>query len=138
MSALKSPEPISGLVGADDWRVRGACRDGDPNIFFPEPGKSPRPAKAVCKGCAVIDACLAWALEERVEHGVWGGKTWSERRRQISDAYQAKNSPGPTPKSRTTAERSAPVSTQARHPRVVQPAAPDRSDASRLAPALPQ
>jgi hypothetical protein len=43
------------------WRSRAACRDTNPDLFFPEPS-APRSqtaaAKAVCARCPVRDACL--------------------------------------------------------------------------------
>ena len=38
------------------------------------------PAKAICKGCPVLAECLADALDNRTEFGVWGGMTERERR----------------------------------------------------------
>ena len=38
-------------------------------------------ARAICKGCPVLDTCLEYALTERIEHGVWGGTSERERRR---------------------------------------------------------
>ncbi|MFE7779418.1 WhiB family transcriptional regulator, partial [Streptomyces sp. NPDC057445] len=39
-----------------------------------------RRAKAVCLGCPVQTECLAEALDNRIEFGVWGGMTERERR----------------------------------------------------------
>ncbi len=36
-------------------------------------------AKAVCSGCPVKEACLAYALKTRQPWGVWGGMTAHER-----------------------------------------------------------
>lgn len=47
--------------------------------FAAVPGADPEPAKALCAGCAFLDACRAYALEQDV-HGVWGGLTEEERR----------------------------------------------------------
>jgi WhiB family redox-sensing transcriptional regulator len=41
--------------------------------FFPEPGSSPRPAKAVCHACPVRAECLEYALANDELYGVWGG-----------------------------------------------------------------
>ena len=51
-----------------DWRHRAACRDEDPELFFPIGNTGPalqqiEEAKAVCRTCPVIDTCLKWALE---------------------------------------------------------------------------
>jgi WhiB family redox-sensing transcriptional regulator len=37
-------------------------------------------AMSVCRGCPVRTECLADALDNRVEFGVWGGLTERERR----------------------------------------------------------
>ena len=43
-------------------------------------GAAQNRAKAVCVGCGVRTECLADALDNRVEFGVWGGMTERERR----------------------------------------------------------
>jgi WhiB family redox-sensing transcriptional regulator len=35
----------------------------------------------VCEGCTVTEPCLEYALEQRIEHGVWGGCSERQRRR---------------------------------------------------------
>ncbi|MBP9738440.1 WhiB family transcriptional regulator [Candidatus Saccharibacteria bacterium] len=61
---------------------RAFCRDGSPDLFFPSDGVGVEFAKGICKECDVVFDCLEYALQNRIEHGVWGGK--SERaRRQI-------------------------------------------------------
>lgn len=65
------------------WRQVGACKGLDPDIFFPEYDDEAQEAKEVCGGCVVRLACLAYALETREKHGVWGGATEQERRRII-------------------------------------------------------
>ena len=37
-------------------------------------------AKAICAGCPVRDACLAYALDTGEAYGVWGGLSEDERR----------------------------------------------------------
>jgi WhiB family transcriptional regulator, redox-sensing transcriptional regulator len=64
---------------AQDWAQRGACASGDPDDLFVQGAEQNR-AKAVCFGCAVRTECLADALDERIEFGVWGGMTERERR----------------------------------------------------------
>jgi WhiB family transcriptional regulator, redox-sensing transcriptional regulator len=68
-----------------DWRHLAACRDEDPELFFPIGTTGPallqiEDAKAVCRSCDVIDDCLSWALESGQETGVWGGTSEDERR----------------------------------------------------------
>jgi WhiB family transcriptional regulator, redox-sensing transcriptional regulator len=62
-----------------DWVVRGTCRTADPDELFVE-GTAQNQAKAICSGCEVRTECLAFALDNRIEHGVWGGMTERERR----------------------------------------------------------
>ncbi|MGW5050637.1 WhiB family transcriptional regulator [Actinokineospora sp. NPDC004072] len=62
-----------------DWRVRATCRDEDPDGLFVR-GAEQRKAKLVCVACPVRTECLAEALDNRIEFGVWGGMTERERR----------------------------------------------------------
>ncbi len=63
----------------NDWAVRAACRTADPDTLFVQ-GAAQNRAKAICVGCIVRTECLADALDNRVEFGVWGGLTERERR----------------------------------------------------------
>jgi len=71
-----------------DWRQRAACRDADPELFFPTDGRSARAqvraAKLICLGCPVSGTCLSWALASGQEAGIWGGLTEDERRRFVN------------------------------------------------------
>jgi len=62
-----------------DWTTRAACRTNDPDELFVQ-GAAQNRAKQVCLGCPVRAECLADALDNRVEFGVWGGMTERERR----------------------------------------------------------
>lgn len=61
------------------WPALGRCAGSDPDALFVQ-GKAQREAKVVCKACPVIAECLADALDNRTEFGVWGGMTERERR----------------------------------------------------------
>lgn len=63
----------------EDWAAQGSCRVGDPDTLFVQGAEQNR-AKALCLGCPVRTECLADALDNRVEFGVWGGMTERERR----------------------------------------------------------
>ncbi|MFJ3908182.1 WhiB family transcriptional regulator [Streptomyces vinaceus] len=68
-----------------DWRHRAACREEDPELFFPVGSSGPallqiEEAKAVCHRCPVLERCLEWALEGGMDMGVCGGLTEEERR----------------------------------------------------------
>ncbi|MFG2076050.1 WhiB family transcriptional regulator, redox-sensing transcriptional regulator [Nonomuraea maritima] len=68
-----------------DWRHRAACRDVDPELFFPIGNSGPalmqiEEAKQVCRSCSAVESCLKWALESGQDAGVWGGLSEDERR----------------------------------------------------------
>jgi WhiB family redox-sensing transcriptional regulator len=69
-----------------NWQERAACRDEDPELFFPvsEMGPGARQvaqAKAVCARCPVRVECLEHALDTGLDHGIFGGTTDRERRK---------------------------------------------------------
>jgi WhiB family transcriptional regulator, redox-sensing transcriptional regulator len=73
------------MTGPANWRDEAACRDADPDLFFPigPAGSALRQvdeAKRICRTCAAQAQCLAWALDHGVTDGVWGGTTEDERR----------------------------------------------------------
>jgi WhiB family redox-sensing transcriptional regulator len=66
------------------WRLQALCREVDPEMFFPEAGRPAADgseAKKICGACDVREACLNWALEKRIDFGIYGGTTGDERRR---------------------------------------------------------
>jgi WhiB family redox-sensing transcriptional regulator len=67
-----------------DWWRSAACREMDPELFFPVGARGPGAgeidrAKAICAGCRVRRQCLQYALATHQMHGVWGGTTEDER-----------------------------------------------------------
>lgn len=82
-----------------DWRDRAACRDEDPELFFPVSDVGPgarqtAEAKTVCGRCPVRRECLDFALDNGLDYGIFGGTTERERReikvaRRSSDAAEA-------------------------------------------------
>ncbi len=62
-----------------DWTAGAACRVTDPDTLFVQ-GAAQNRAKVVCVGCPVRTECLADALDNGIEFGVWGGLTERERR----------------------------------------------------------
>ena len=81
------PSGVARLIEGS-WWMRAACQSADPDLFFPvsSTGKSleqAAEAKAVCGRCLVRRQCLAFALQTRQMHGVWGGMTEEERSRKI-------------------------------------------------------
>jgi WhiB family transcriptional regulator, redox-sensing transcriptional regulator len=84
---MKSPEHVSiPSAAASDWRALSACRDADPELFFPLSPSGPgltqiAKAKVVCGRCQVREQCLRFALNSGQEFGIWGGTSEDERRR---------------------------------------------------------
>ena len=78
----------------EDWRQRAACRDTDPDLFFPigTTGLALdqiEAAKAVCRSCEAQIQCLEFALATNQEAGVWGA-TSEEERRKLRKAWLAR------------------------------------------------
>ena len=63
----------------EQWALRGSCIAVEPDALFVR-GAAQQVAKQVCLSCPVIAECLADALDNHTEFGVWGGKTERERR----------------------------------------------------------
>lgn len=73
----------------EDWPLQAKCR-GMNDALFPE-GKDQKRAKAVCMGCPVRPQCLAEALDNGIEWGVWGGMTERERRQLLRQRPEVKS-----------------------------------------------
>jgi WhiB family transcriptional regulator, redox-sensing transcriptional regulator len=61
--------------------LRARCRQMTPGEFFPSDGVGVDVARRICADCPVQEECLAYALDYRIDHGVWGGTSERERRR---------------------------------------------------------
>src|SRR5215216_5286703 len=91
----------------DDWTLRAKCR-GMEDALFPEASDQKR-ARLVCSGCPVRFECLAEALDNRIEWGVWGGMTERERRlllRQRSDVLLGKPNQQPSARAKSSSSQS--------------------------------
>lgn len=62
-----------------NWRAAARCRTRDAEGLFVT-GARQREATGFCRACPVRTECLAYALDERIEFGVWGGMTERQRR----------------------------------------------------------
>ena len=85
-----------------DWRARAACRDADPEIFFPV-GDPDDPADernldalSYCARCPVVAECLAFALA-KIPYGIAGGMTAAQRRELRAAALPRTPSPVRSP-----------------------------------------
>lgn len=68
-----------------DWRDAAACRQEEPELFFPKGYEGPwqhviEQAKTVCRRCPAIEQCLQFALTNSINDGIYGGLTTNERK----------------------------------------------------------
>jgi WhiB family redox-sensing transcriptional regulator len=77
------------------WMMQGRCRGASPTEFFPSDGLGVEAAQRVCAVCTVKAECLEYALEHRIEHGVWGGASERERRRILRRRRDLMPAPAP-------------------------------------------
>jgi WhiB family redox-sensing transcriptional regulator len=63
----------------DQWAEAASCKGARPDELFVR-GAAQNRAKQVCGQCPVRTECLAEALDNNIEWGVWGGMTERERR----------------------------------------------------------
>lgn len=69
-------------IPGEAWRRKARCATiPQTNDFFPIGRKSPKIALDACSICFVRKQCLQYALDNDIEHGIWGGKTESQRKR---------------------------------------------------------
>lgn len=66
--------------GELDWQDRALCAEVDSALFFPEKGETGTAAKRICRSCEVRAECLAFAVDNGIAYGVWGGMDERERR----------------------------------------------------------
>ena len=77
---------LSLSIDNDNWRQAAACRDTDPDLFFPvgttgHAIEQIESAKAVCMTCESRQPCLEFALTTNQDSGIWGGTSEEERRK---------------------------------------------------------
>lgn len=92
--ALSPSHLLSLTIASNEWRSEAACRDTDPDLFFPVGTTGPaieqiENAKAVCRICVAQVECLEYAIATNQDSGIWGG-TSEEERRAIRKQRQAK------------------------------------------------
>jgi len=81
---LLTQQTPNNLAPADNWQKRAACRNEDPELFFPIGATGPalaqaEQAKAVCRRCPVMETCLQWVMQQGHQDGIWGGTSEQER-----------------------------------------------------------
>lgn len=80
MAARVSRPSTVSYEHADDWRDRSACRDKDPDLFFPDTAgpaaealQRAGDAQAICWSCPVVTQCRLYADASGQRSGVWAG-----------------------------------------------------------------
>lgn len=75
------------------WVDRSACNGSSAN-FFPSRMGEPGVAQAleVCHSCPVRIRCLRYALNNNIQHGIWGGYT-ARGRRELANALAYAENP---------------------------------------------
>lgn len=74
---LRTGEPMT----VPDFYHDALCAQVDTELFFPDKGGAPSPAKDICAACPVITQCRDYALADPSLWGVWGGTTTVDRQR---------------------------------------------------------
>src|ERR1700679_108783 len=82
---------------ADDWRRAAACRNTEPDLFFPGGTTGPAvdqidAAKRVCRSCEALDPCVDFARAPTEEPGVGGGTSEEDRRKLRKAGLAARRS----------------------------------------------
>lgn len=81
---------LTTIVEASEWTVKAVCAKGDPDMLFVT-GAAQREAAKICQACPVRLECLADALDNRIEYGVWGGMTERQRRAVLKKSPEVTN-----------------------------------------------
>lgn len=77
------PEPELFVPERPAWQDQGACVGEDPGLFYPAPWEAQKlaAARSICERCPVTEECLAYALDNHEDYGVWAGTTQRDRKR---------------------------------------------------------
>jgi len=65
------------------WQAQAACREYGPDgqdLWFSMIPSWMKRAVEICNTCPVQARCLEWAINNRIEYGIWGGKLPGERK----------------------------------------------------------
>jgi len=82
----REDDPMTTAIRHDaEWRSASACRQANPDLFFPiataSIGRAEQTAKAkaMCARCPVRSQCLEFAQVNDLNYGIWGGTTPEDR-----------------------------------------------------------
>jgi WhiB family transcriptional regulator, redox-sensing transcriptional regulator len=79
---------LESLLARESWKEEANCLGANPTLFFPDNNDTSTAAEAklVCAGCVVRLQCAEYAVDNRINHGIWGGMNT----RQLRAARRAK------------------------------------------------
>ncbi|MBV6754845.1 WhiB family transcriptional regulator [Rhodococcus opacus] len=78
LNRTSDPEPSEWA-----WRRHARCRHVDDDLFFDAQNPAAeQAAKAICNECPVLFRCRDYAVAAAEPHGIWGGLSPTERKRQ--------------------------------------------------------
>jgi WhiB family redox-sensing transcriptional regulator len=77
----------------NEWRNHAACRGMDTELFYAEDVESISDAIAICATCPVRAECLRFAMDNREDFGIWGGRAvgknlrrrWRAQERRLAE-----------------------------------------------------
>ena len=71
------------------WMEKAACKGAGVDAFFPDQNP-PKEVLAICNTqCSVREECLQYAIDSCEQHGIWGGRTRSQRRRLRAYSFES-------------------------------------------------
>lgn len=72
------------------WMQEAACRNQDPEIFFPFSTMAVESARAItiCRTCPVRLECYGYAVQNHETEGIWGGTDFGGRRNIVRGSYE--------------------------------------------------
>jgi WhiB family redox-sensing transcriptional regulator len=84
---LEAGENLMQFGPRPQWMRDALCHEHPELSWFPVPGPSadndgPR---SICRRCLVRLDCLAYALEHKMNYGIWGGMTALDRRHLLAE-----------------------------------------------------
>ena len=79
-------------IANPNWVSDAVCRDEPTERFYPKTRIGAAGAIRICANCVVRTDCLAYALEHRIESGVWGGRTAAQRHHMLRRAQLGRGS----------------------------------------------
>ena len=93
------------------FKTHALCQNAPINWFYPPKGTPPI-GKKLCHICPLQPECLTYAINNQINHGLWGGMTERERfterakrRRQSTNSYDTRNNGHPASRSEHSERR---------------------------------